>query len=328
MPLNSVNTSSFELQYVPDILGNGFLQTTIKQPDDYEGKVVCTLVKKSCETETDKAVLYVHGFNDYFFQVEMAERFIKHGYNFYAIDLRKYGRSWLPNQKITNVRDLSEYDADIETALNIIQREGNQKVLLNGHSTGGLIVALFAHTHPGSRLFDAVFLNSPFFNMNIGFFARVFGLPFVAWRGKRHPDRLMKEDPSSIYGSSLHQSVYGEWEYNTVWKKIVAPTVNAGWVRAIHRAHVQARKGFVIDKPTLVLYSDNSLYGKIWDKKFHKGDAVLNVKHIARRARRIKGDCTVKHIVKALHDVFLSPKLIREKAYQVMFEWLDAKLKD
>jgi alpha-beta hydrolase superfamily lysophospholipase len=327
MSLNSVNTSSPELQYFPDILGNGFLQTTIKQPDDYEGKVVCTLVKKSCETKTDKAVLYVHGFNDYFFQEEMAEQFIKHGFNFYAIDLRKYGRSWLPNQKITNARDLAEYDADIETVLNIIQREGNQKVLLNGHSTGGLIVALFAHTHPGSRLFDAVFLNSPFFNMNIGIFARVFGLPFIAWIGKKRPDRLMKEDPSSIYGSSLHQSVYGEWDYNTVWKKIVAPTVNAGWVRAIHRAHVQAMKGFVIDKPTLVLYSDNSLYGKIWDRKFLEGDAVLNVKHIARRARKIKGDCTVKHVVKALHDVFLSPKPVREEAYGSMFQWLDTKMK-
>ena len=33
-------------QYVPDVLGDGYLRRTFQMPDDYEGKVVCTLVKK------------------------------------------------------------------------------------------------------------------------------------------------------------------------------------------------------------------------------------------------------------------------------------------
>ena len=81
--------------YWADILKNDFKQATIVQPSDYEGSVTCTLIKKSAPEKTNKSVLYVHGFNDYFFQEEMAERFIKEGYNFYAVDLRKCGRSWL-----------------------------------------------------------------------------------------------------------------------------------------------------------------------------------------------------------------------------------------
>lgn len=34
-------------QYIPDVLGDNYLRRTIQMPDDYEGKVVCTLVKKS-----------------------------------------------------------------------------------------------------------------------------------------------------------------------------------------------------------------------------------------------------------------------------------------
>ncbi|MEG8036484.1 hypothetical protein QP157_14580 [Sphingomonas sp. LR61] len=43
-------------------------------------------------------VLYVHGWSDYFFQREMAEHLEALGARFFALDLRKYGRSLLPHQ--------------------------------------------------------------------------------------------------------------------------------------------------------------------------------------------------------------------------------------
>ncbi len=49
---------------------------------------------------TQKAVLYIHGFIDYFFQTEMAEQFNQHGYDFYALDLRKYWSFSLEPSKI------------------------------------------------------------------------------------------------------------------------------------------------------------------------------------------------------------------------------------
>lgn len=73
----------------------------------------------------------------------MARRYRAHGYQFYALDLRKYGRSLLPHQHPNNVRDLREYHAHIDAALVVLQVEGCS-VLLSGHSTGRLVAAHYA----------------------------------------------------------------------------------------------------------------------------------------------------------------------------------------
>ncbi|MFR7879827.1 MAG: alpha/beta hydrolase, partial [Butyricimonas paravirosa] len=95
--------------YEEDILGEGFKRTTLSLRDDYEGSVVATLVRRLSDSGNGRAVLYIHGFNDYFFQREMACRFNEQGFHFYALDLRKYGRSWLPHQKFNDIRDLRAY---------------------------------------------------------------------------------------------------------------------------------------------------------------------------------------------------------------------------
>ncbi len=77
----------------PDLLGEPFFAETIDFPSDDEGPVVATLVRARCDQPTRKAVLHVHGFADYFFQTEYAAWWLERGYDFYAIDLRKYGRS-------------------------------------------------------------------------------------------------------------------------------------------------------------------------------------------------------------------------------------------
>ena len=154
-------------KYKPDVLGAGYEQLTLNYPDDYEGKVTATLIRKKADQPTQKAVLYIHGFIDYFFQKEMAEQFNQHGYDFYALDLRKYGRSHLPHQKYYYVLNLSEYDAEITEALNIIEQEGHSSVVLSGHSTGGLTSTLYAAHHPNHPLIKALWCNSPFYDFNM-----------------------------------------------------------------------------------------------------------------------------------------------------------------
>ena len=75
-------------QYAPDVLGDSYLYRTIRMPNDYSGKVVCTLVKKPQLANVKQAVLYIHGYNDYFFQKQLGDSVNAHGYNFYALDLR------------------------------------------------------------------------------------------------------------------------------------------------------------------------------------------------------------------------------------------------
>lgn len=84
-----------ERKYITDILGTGFYHTQISLRNDYTGQTSAILVRKLSNVETGKAILYIHGFNDYFFQGAMANWFNEIGFHFYALDLRREGLSLL-----------------------------------------------------------------------------------------------------------------------------------------------------------------------------------------------------------------------------------------
>src|SRR5437763_11177035 len=128
-------------RWQPDRLLTGYEALELEFPADYDGPVVATLVRLPTARAERGVVLYIHGFSDYFFQRHMAERFAAEGYAFYALDLRKYGRSLRPHQHANFCKSLTEYYADISAALEVI----GAPVLLAGHSMGGLVCSLYAH---------------------------------------------------------------------------------------------------------------------------------------------------------------------------------------
>jgi len=316
---------SQKLNFIPDTLKNGFEQLTIQQPDDYEGKVVTTLVRKISSAKPSHAVLYVHGKNDYFFQTEMAGKYLENGYDFYAVDLRKYGRSYRKHQIFNNTRDIREYYADLDTALKIIRKQGYRYVLLSGHSTGGLIVSCYAEDRTGKELFDALFLNSPFLDMNLSPLLKKIVLPILARKGVKHPDDVFKTTPDSLYGKSLHKKFYGEWEFND-WKKFASAPMNDGWLHAIHEAQLRIHARMHIHKPILVMCSGASGYDTKWTENFHKTDEVLNVKDIQKYAPYLGDKLTLEVIPGAVHDLVLSVKPVRTEVYSKLFEWLRTTL--
>jgi alpha-beta hydrolase superfamily lysophospholipase len=91
----------------------------------------------------------VHGFADYFFQTVAADWWVERGYDFYALDLRKYGRSWLPHQTPTYVADVTTYYEDLDAALAVVAA-GHDHVVMSAHSTGGLTGAAVA-ARPAAR---------------------------------------------------------------------------------------------------------------------------------------------------------------------------------
>ena len=195
-------------KYQTDILGEDYQQLTLNFADDYDGKVVATLVRKKSAQATKKAVLYIHGFSDYFFQTEMAEQFNQHGYDFYALDLRKYGRSKLPHQKFYYLLDLREYDAEITKALEIIGQENHNQVLLAGHSTGGLITTLYVAHYPDHRLIKALWTNSPFYDFYKSVIEKKVGIPLLSEVGERLPNAKRTERrywvPDTAARDTLH----------------------------------------------------------------------------------------------------------------------------
>jgi len=74
-----------------DLLGYPYEQLVLDMGYDFEGPVVATLVRRLGDDRTRRAVLWIHGMSDYFFQTHVADWFVAQGFNFYALDLRKYG---------------------------------------------------------------------------------------------------------------------------------------------------------------------------------------------------------------------------------------------
>lgn len=314
-----------ELPYQPDILGQDYQRLELTMPDDYEGKVISTLIRKKAATPTHKAVLYIHGFVDYFFQTEMADQFNAHGFDFYALDLRKYGRSHLAHQSFYGVRDLSEYDADLDRALTIIQQEGHSAVLLCGHSTGGLTTTLYAAHHPKHPIIKALWCNSPFYDFNMRPFEKKYLLPQISALGEKLPNMLFPSRLNKFYVHSLHQFYQGEWVFNLEWKKPKMPLVQLSFISAIHQAQKEIHACVTLDVPALIMHSHQTKYPLRFNRDAQSSDVILDVKDIVKYAKKINGDVQLCQLQDALHDVVLSKRVVRQKAYQKLFTWLSQK---
>ena len=312
-------------QLEPDILP-GFLSETIALRPDEEGEVVATLVVRRAPAPTDKAVLYVHGYVDYFFNVELADRYNEQGFDFYAIDLRKYGRSLRPHQTPYLALSLDEYFEELDAAVERIRhRDGHTFVLLNGHSTGGLTASLYAHARRAAGTIDAIFLNSPFFDLNGSWLEENALVPFAAAVGRLRPDVEIPSSLSRLWGESIHKDYRGEWDFRLDWKPIQGPPVQAGLLRALRTGQRRLQKGLQIEAPVLVMFSTESSWPKEWSEVFYRTDSVLDVADIDRYSDGIGSDVTKVRIPDGVHDLALSARPVREQVYRELFDWLGAR---
>ncbi len=311
-------------QWRGDVLGGDYVCRTVAMPDDYSGKVVTTVVKKQSNPAGATAVLYVHGYNDYFFQKELGDSVVAHGYAFYAVDLRKYGRSYLDGQHRFEVKNMKEYFADIDSTLAVIKADGYRDVVLMGHSTGGLTTAYYMTVHNADRpQIKALILNSPFLDMNLSKFQEKFLVPFVSVM----PFKKMKinQGNSRAYAESLLKKYHGEWEYNTDWKLEISPAVTVGWISAIHRGHRFLHRKANVKVPVLLMHSDKSVYGSDWTPDHNAGDGVLDVADISKYGKRLGANVTEVTIADGLHDLVLSRPDVRQSVYKTIFDWMSGK---
>ncbi len=302
-----------------------YFRRTVIHPDDYSGKVVSTIIRKGTPDPDKPGVLYVHGFNDYFFNTEMGDEFASHGYNFYAVDLRKYGRSLLPGQKRYEARSLEEYFPDIDSALVDMERSGISRIVLMGHSTGGLITALYMSRSKSraARSIDALILNSPFLDWNLGWKEKIIWA--VSALGKLFPNMKIPQGASQAYAESLLSRYHGRWNYDTDKKLTQSPDVTAGWVRAITLAQKALRDGKAdIRVPILLMYSAESVDGSDWTEEHNEADGVLDVNDIRKYGLMLGPDVTCVKVVGGLHDLTLSSRGLVIPLYRRIFDWLSA----
>lgn len=311
-----------DFSWHPDIL-EGYEARYVDHGIVFDGPCRSTIIRKLCPGKSKKAFLYVHGFNDYFFQKEMGERFVDSGYNFYAVDLRRYGRSWQPWQYPFNVRKQAEYFEDIDSALSQIRKDGNVDITLGGHSTGGLTVSYMA-AMKGARIgVNRVVTDSPFLEWNFSAFMRNVGAPLIEFLSKISPNSKIKQGHCDGYAYSLLKEYYGEWEYDTAWKMIYSPPVTYSWVGSINHAQSELmKKAGNITVPILVMHSSRKIEGCNYSPDFQTGDAVLDPAMLQKRGMKLGKVREVATIDSGLHDLILSRKDVREAAYDTIFSFI------
>jgi alpha-beta hydrolase superfamily lysophospholipase len=306
---------------------------TLGTDPDGEGELVATLVRRGESDPTaTRAVLLVHGFTDYFFNTELADHFAGRGFAFYAVDLHKCGRSWREGQTPHFTTDLTRYDVELERALDIIGSVAPAEVLVYGHSAGGLIVSLWLDRLHGRGLTErtrvgGLVLNSPWLDLQGPSILRAAPTRAALGAVSRMRKRMVVRPPSEGgYGTTLHRAYHGDFDYDLKWKPVGGFPVTTGWITAIRRGHAKLHRGLDVGVPNLVLRSDRSVR-EVRDprkiEEIQRGDAVLDVRQIARWAGCIGNRTTIVPITDAKHDVFLSVPESRRAAYRELDRWLD-----
>jgi len=317
----------------PDVLGAGFQQRDLQLP----GGHIATLVRFTGSPEpanlepgavVKPAVLYLHGFVDYFFQAHQARAFAARGYCFYAIDLRGYGRSLgrgndhpTPNY----VPDIGIYAQDLDAAVAAISDDGHQEVVLVGHSTGGLIGPLWAKARPQHHI-RALVLDSPWLDFNANWLMRGPVSQLVKAVGQVAPG-VKVGGLKRYYGRALHQDTGGEWDYSLAWKPHDGFPVAASWFTSIRRAQARVKRGLDLDLPILVMTS------------LHRGDpnhavphqlttdTVLDPRQMWRIAPKLGLQVEIHALEGGAHDLALSPEPVRSRYLTEVLDWLDRALR-
>jgi alpha-beta hydrolase superfamily lysophospholipase len=321
----------------PDVLPGYWQQTLPLGPDpDGEGDLVATLVRLGEPAGERRAVLTLHGYTDYFFNTEMADHFAARGFAFYALDLHKCGRSRREGQTPHFTTDLARYYQELDRATAVIATDtGDATLCMYGHSAGGLIVALWLDRLrrsggiAASRI-GALVLNSPFLDLPGPAVLRAAptSAALVALARLCKLQVIRKPTPGG-YGTSLHRDYDGEFDYDLDWKPLGGFPVTFGWINAIRRGQTRLHRGLDVGVPNLILRSDHSV-SEVHDPHdadaIQRGDAVLDVRLIARWTGCIGNYSTVAPIADAKHDVFLSLSEPRAAAYRELDDWLDRHL--
>jgi len=171
------------------------------------------------------------------------------------------------------------------------------------------------------ELIDGLILNSPFLDFNQSKIEKSI-IQFVAKLiGKASNYAKIEGALSPAYAQSIHKDYYGIWDFNLDWKPIKGFPTYFKWLVAIARAQKTLEKSN-IQIPILILHSSGSIKTRKYSKEAMANDIVLNIEDIKRVGEKLGDRVTIYKIDNAQHDIFLSPKTVREVGFDKMFSWL------
>ena len=292
-------------------------------PEVGDDSLVATLVRRN-KPRHKRAVLYIHGWNDYFFQTHVADWWDTLGYDFYALDLRRYGRSLRTGLMGGYIEDLSEYDLEIDAA---VERVANHhgSVVLYAHSTGGLTAALWADRHPG--VLDGLVLNSPWIDLQGSALFRALMPRIVRSVATRASTFVLPLPDNGFYARTLEMLRDGAWTYDPELKRNPSQPTRTAWLTAVMAGHDKVSAGLNIDCPILMVTSTRSDFRRRWSDELLGVDTVLDVSRLAAKAHRLGRHVTLVRLEGAIHDIVLSKRAVRERFADELRRWEGAYLR-
>lgn len=305
--------------FISSLYGSDFKTIPLQTPQ-HNATLIYKIVPQS-----QKAVLYIHGFNDYFFNPELAQKFTQQGYSFFAIDLHNYGRNLTSTSLPYYFKNINEFDDELSMAISIIYKDFDiSNLTLYGYSQGGLIASLYANSHHNV---NQLILDSSFFDFNFNPWIEKLALPLVAYLGQFFPEFKISSSQPNIFGQSLHKDFYGEWDFDITLKstRTNAP-IYLGWIHAVYEAQKKVQKGMNLNIPVLNIYSSASNSESLQKSTLFTSDIVLDVKDIAMYGKNLNQntDLTTNIVIEnAMHGVTLSTPKVRAQAYDAIFNWLN-----
>jgi alpha-beta hydrolase superfamily lysophospholipase len=273
-----------------------------------------TLVRRDGRPGVPRGVvLHVHGYNDYFFQTHLADALVAAGYVFFAVDLRRAGRSLardpgpdgrtvVPPHYTTSLRD---FGADLDAALAHVRAlEPGLPVAVHAHSTGGLTTSMWAHAR-GALCPDALVLNSPFLDLAGSWLSRQVNTGVLGVLGRVRPLAVVSTHPS-VYATYQHVSNGGRWQFDTRWKRPEGQPARAAWLLAVRRAQLRLARRLDLTVPVLAARSASSGPDSPDNPGLDRQDTVLDTVQLARLIPRLGRDVTEVVVDGAVHDLALS----------------------
>ena len=323
----------------PDSVLEGYQQATVHLGEDAEGEIVATFVRKDPSKLTLQerwrrwhfsvrgyrlAIMYVHGWNDYFYRRHASEYWESLGIPFYAVDLRKFGRSYRPYQTPGYIEDLHEYRLEFNALRDqIVKEQGKDvRILMIAHSQGGLSASLWVNAeHP--HHVEALAMNSPWLELQGNRMFRLLSTPVVQMYRLRGGKTVMPMRDPGFYARCIKRSTGGEWDYlDHPLNPGVEFLTRAGWMQAIYNGQDEIAKNLDIQIPVLVCTSDKSMMlQSTWDEGMREADSVLDITAIRQAALHLGDVVALATIRGGLHDLSMSKPDARRKYFRIVTMW-------
>lgn len=313
--------------WTEDILGPDYSQRVLPLTDGSQATLVRHRPRhrrlRFAPPLRNVAVLYVHGWSDYFFQTELAEFLTDTGVDFYALDLRNYGRNLDSTSVPGYITKLEDYFEEFDAAHRVITsaHPGTRFVML-AHSTGGLSACLYAAAHP--KKVDALALNSPWLEFQASEIGRTAIAKLFQATSALNPHRHLPSIDPGFYTRTVSNQFEGEWDYDLVWRPVNGFKITTGFINAVFSAQARVKKGLDLKVPVLVLLSAKDYLLPRWNDSATRSDVALNVQVVAQRSIDLGRELHLVRLNNALHDVFLSAPTVRSEAYLALGSWLAA----